>query len=240
MSEKPILCTGEDVRALLDGRKTVTRRVVKFPDDWEPLEYQGVHAWGGDPKIFHSWMFDTICGRYSGQIKCPYGASGDELWVRETILRPTGSCLMEWGEYESYGAGGPVEYCADGANPRYRDKSQNVYMRKVPSIHTYRSESRIQLRITGVRVERVQEISEDDAIEEGIQEYYGIISANCNGGQHNEVHGYRYDFSSGGDFEHEDSISAFEELWDSINGKTKSESWNANPFVWVIEFEVVK
>lgn len=190
MKERPILFSGPMVRAILDGRKTQTRRVVK------PQR----HA--------EQW---PECGCI-----CPYGAPGDRLWVRET-----------WGTLACYDCYPPkvlslhsfdrgwsesfLATACDGAVKKWR-----------PSIHMPRWASRITLEVTGVRVERLQEISEGDAKAEGALWRAGDGCA----------WGWRHDLQN--EFVHETAKESFAELWDIING---AGSWEANPWVWVVEFK---
>ena len=137
MKERPILFSGPMVRAILDGRKTQTRRVVKPQPDW-------IRPRVSDDGIAHGY-----CG--SGPtdgIKCPYGTVGDRLWVRESWAKS--------GE-----VGDATEYRADNPDP--------IGAKWRPSIHMPRWASRIDLEITGIRVERLQEISERDAMAEGCE-----------------------------------------------------------------------
>ena len=167
MKERPILFSTEMVRAILDDRKTMTRRVVKPqpPEDWG--------------------------------VKCPYGKIGDVLWVRETFCKYKGDYL----------------YKAD-FDPLTRKEFERDNKWK-PSIFMPRSASRISLRITNIRVERLNDITEEDAKLEGV-----IYPANPV--IENYGNGYRTNFRL---------------LWESINGKA---SWGQNPWVWVIEFERLK
>ncbi len=143
MKERPILFSGEMVRALLDGRKTQTRRVVKP----QPVEANGV--WGGNylkPPEGH--------GR---DIDCPYGERGDRLWVREHHARVAANpfCVPH--------------YFANGPMPTMDARHDAGLLRSYPSIHMPRWASRITLEIVSVRVERLQHISAKDAIAEGIR-----------------------------------------------------------------------
>jgi len=160
--ERPILFSGAMVRAILDGTKTQTRRVMK---DWVKHPHlfeanttiqcnQGVACW------VRADMRDSLGGPCYIQSRCPYGQPGDRLWVRET-----------WA-HTDYEREGPFQNCtiyrADGEDgvwdaPGYRWR---------PSIHMPRWASRITLEITGVRVEQVQDITPDDAYAEGIREVY--------------------------------------------------------------------
>ena len=105
-----------------------------------------------------------------------------------------------------------------------------------PSIHMPRWASRITLEITGVRVERLQDITEEDAIAEGIYEDQVIVGAHCNGGTHTEVRGSRF-FGTDDNEGFEFAAGAYKALWDSIYGR---DSWDKNPWVWVVEFKRVE
>lgn len=140
--ERPIIFSSEMVRALLDGRKTQTRRVIKTDADYNNLSFDGESlcehgvSMGGD-----GWTFIHITD-------CPYGQPGAHLWVRET-----------WGYWGSFPDDGWVIYRADG------DKAQQRWR---PSIHMPKKYARIWLEVIAVRAERVQDISEDDAEAEGV------------------------------------------------------------------------
>lgn len=162
MTTRPILFSGPMVRALLAGRKTQTRRVVK-PQP-EPCAYRaGAFALNGQ----------VIDGNPAVLAQCPYGAIGDRLWVRETF-----ACIAD----EPFALTPGVQYAADGTK-RFWPKGDEwkwfegkmVYnpdkpdtMRFRPSIHMPRWASRITLQITDVRVERVNDITNDDAHAEGV------------------------------------------------------------------------
>jgi hypothetical protein len=105
------------------------------------------------------------------------------------------------------------------------------------SIHMPRWASRIDLEITGSRVERLQDISEADAMAEGITRESVIVGANCNGGRHSEEHADRYFYDGCIDEGFESGVDAYRDLREQINGHG---SWDENPFVWVIEFRKVK
>lgn len=201
MKERPILFSGPMVRAIIEGRKTQTRRVVKAR-----------HF----PKL-EKFLGGLLDGKWN-LIPLPYGKPGDRLWVRETW------CLKE----DPYNAEGNhdktcVHYRADGYKVRAvdgdgfqlwnKDNSEASPWR--PSIHMPRWASRITLEITSVRVERLQDISIDDAIAEGV--FQGFDPP--------DGHGFR-----------SEARNLYRELWESINGPG---SWDANPFVWVIEFKRV-
>lgn len=195
MKERPILFSAPMVRAILAGTKTQTRRVVKP----QPRRVDGGVPFGDGPAWAHAEPG-------SAMIRCPYGQRGDRLWVRET-----------WA---------PEQYDADATTiaqieasvrmPAYAaDFSGQPAYKWRPSIHMPRWASRITLEVTGVRVERLQDISEADAIAEGIvRAPYGWWSG-------------REGSSS------PTAIGAYALLWEQINGPG---SWDANPWVWVVEF----
>jgi len=188
MKEHPILFNSEMVRAILDGRKTQTRRLVK-PQPW----------WVADPSV----PFSTPDADPKGIIKSPFGTVGDRLWVRET-----------WGQV-SFGKPHHSLDCfyrADGDSSRV--------LKWHPSIHMPRWASRINLEITAVRVERVQDITEEDAIKEGVNG--GCL--NCGVKAPCGCSMPRPDFRDG-----------FAFLWQSIY-----DNWDTNPWVWVYTFRRVK
>jgi hypothetical protein len=196
MSDRPILFNAPMVRAILADIKTQTRRVVKdrYIDAAPPVHFF----------------------RYLRE-NCPYGQPGDRLWVRET-WRDAGR--NSW------------HYAADGTMlPKLSDRELQAMLAArapltwesytwKPSIHMPRAASRITLEITGVRVERLQDISEADALSEGCtQQLTSAMGMSCEVSQES--------FACGG------ARKTFKALWESINGPG---SWDENPCVWVIEF----
>lgn len=162
MKSRPILFNGPMVRALLDGRKTQTRRVFKLPNGHRWDDLQG----GADSG-------NIECDKWPGtwhvsEFRCPYGQPGDQLWVRETwycddfrvqcgpYLKPDDMDVTAARE------DGTLVYAADGLSPYEAD--QPVWK---PSIHMPRWASRITLEIVSVRIERLQDISRGDAMAEG-------------------------------------------------------------------------
>jgi hypothetical protein len=189
MKERPILFSAPMVRALLDGMKTQTRRIA---DDF--IGFAG----SGQPL--------TVRGGSPCEYVCPYGQPGDRLWVREA-----------WKAHSVF----------DNVPPRDIPKTcvwypaDSGYMpgsRARPSIHMPRWASRITLEIVSVRVERLQDISEADALAEGVSDTGSMIT----GDGANEISG---------------PIAEYAVLWESINGHR---SWEANPWVWVVEFKRVE
>ena len=218
MSEKPIIFSGAMVRAILDGSKTQTRRVVQE----QPAKGQfidGCHwnggwaFWNGDPKGAKTC---TCAGP-----KCPYGDPGDRLWVRETFALPPKTAY--WHDDTI-----PHRESPDGyAWAVYREGWERVRPGPwKPSIHMPRWASRINLINQRVRVERVQDISPEDCIAEGIAPIFKTVDDWSNGTPlPDEV------------LDEEAVVAAFADLWDSINGKKPGRAWDDNPCVWPVDFK---
>lgn len=221
MKERPILFSAPMVRAILAGTKTQTRRVVKPQPPSEVTSagvmsapgrgYDGEWSWlSGDPKDCDSWGF------VGEEFRCPYGQPGDRLWVRETFYHH-GACAC---------------YRADG----WTDAPDVGYQvtpapKWTPSIHMPRWASRILLEIFSVRVERLQAISDADSVAEGISCYPFRPDDGfpvCDGFTYRENDGKCGLWPK--------AAQAYRELWESINGPG---SWDANPWVWVVEFKRV-
>ncbi len=214
--ERPILFSGPMVRAILAGKKTQTRRVVKP---------QPTCQWSVPPAVlFEGYLRRWGCGDDVNKIRCPYEV-GLKLWVRETWLELDRHHWHTAGRREELVdfCGTPkinsVAYAADsGGSDSDRCRIELGYTRWRPSIHMPRWASRLTLEITDVRVQHVQEISEADAAAEGV-EIVSIADA-----PRNAAWTFRQDFSR---------------LWDSINS-TRGFGWQANPWAWAISFKVVK
>jgi hypothetical protein len=197
------------VRALLDGSKTQTRRIVKQLDP-----AQGAVTAGNDGKPMR------VCWAFGGPvIQCPYGIPGDRLWVRENWY--CDDYRVQKGPYlEVDGARDLTVYFAD--NPRPYEAEQPVWR---PSIHMPRWACRILLEVVSVRVERLNDCSEADAKAEGIKRIKD---------------GFERWHPCPTDTQHEgltrDPVLSYRGLWESING---AGSWDANPWVWVVEFKRV-
>jgi hypothetical protein len=198
--ERPILFSGEMVRAILDGRKTQTRRVV-LP---QPIKNPGGKYEPSDPVegMDGKWHFMSGVVSYAhNDVRCPFGQPGDRLWVRETF----------WTDDHAPFA--PAVYHADSDwNPGWERRWRSP-------IHMPRCLSRITLEVTGVRVERVQEISEDDAKAEGVLECARRVA------------GFDTGCAS--------HVCGFRQLWSSLNEK-RGYGWDVRPWVWVIEFKRVE
>ena len=205
MREKPILFSGPMIRAILAGEKTQTRRVIKPQPDLAVQEV-GYSFFTGPAEI--EW-------RYGGgkfrivKCRCPYGKPRDQLWVRETFATPG-----KWDQYK------PSELLDNWLRPdqlvykateRYPDGD---YYKWRPSIFMPRWASRIQLQVESVRVERIQEISEKDALAEGTM-HNGFVSKTVS------------------------EVSVFKGLWNEINEK-RGYGWEKNPWVWVVEFSIIQ
>ncbi|EPR5658812.1 morphogenetic protein [Klebsiella quasipneumoniae] len=217
MKERGMIFNADMVRAILDGRKTQTRRIMKPQPEPCP---RGGHWWPSN--VFKTMLhvedeMQNGKGGWGGLVgdACPFGDVGDRIWVRETFQGP----LFDYDLMDNY-CKDPTpfekpEFCvykADGVPaPEFYDADDELHCCWRPSIHMPRWASRILLEITDVRVERLKSISDGDAIREG-----------CS----------TADMKSG------DCVAdVFARLWASIYG---SDSWNANPWVWVIEFKRVE
>jgi len=220
MKERPVIFNSEMVRAILNGRKTQTRRAL----NWKRQPYTEMAE--RDDGSLWPWAED---GERGGDIwfSCPFGEVGDRLWVREAYQGP----LFNFDQMETYLEDTSkferpefCEYRADGGKtPEYYDADDNLRYGWKPSIHMPRWASRITLEITAVRVERLQGISEEDAKAEGVKPAGDMLPD------------YPDTFlTPKGDFA--TAKVAFQRLWQSIYG---AESWRANPWVWVIEFRRV-
>lgn len=204
--ERPILFSAPMVRAILNSSKTQTRRVVK---PWTPRPNASAKAVPEDV----AYLPDFTCYRTT----CPYGQPGQRLWVREAWARTTvfpGTEMVVYRESDNRtDYGGPWK----------------------PGIHMFRRDSRITLEITEVRVERLQDISDADAVAEGIERgkdfpgwYRGPLPGDSPGLQ-----------QSSRNFKTPTAFArlAYRALWDSINGEG---SWDANPWVWAVSFKRVE
>lgn len=247
MTEKPILFSGAMVRAILDGRKTQTRRMVK---PQPPIG--GLIHYFDERFILEKW---PRCEREMGNfgrcedIFCPHGQPGDRLWVKETFAPSPEHprCRVAYqADLTSYGLD-------NGIARKTEDSMGCVYPSPItnpkkpwgdskggwkPSIFMPRWASRITLEITGVRVERLNEISPKDARAEGIEK---LLRPNFNdywwknyGKPVFANHTDKWDQNR--ELHYLDPIPSYKSLWESING---SGSWEKNSWCWVIEFKRV-
>jgi hypothetical protein len=213
--EHPILFSGSMVSAILDGRKTVTRRPIKPSMRGFDVSFELHQQEDGSWRPMHT--FDESCIDDQGTehpVICPYGKPGDRLWVRETwycdhfevmrgpYLKPADLDVTEAR------SDGTLVYAADGLTPYEAD--QPAWK---PSIHMPRWASRILLEVTDVRVEQLQAISIGQICKEGLaRSIYEFIPVTT-------------------------AFDAFAEVWDAINGPG---AWEANPWVWAVEFKRVQ
>ncbi|HBZ0056364.1 TPA: hypothetical protein MJF32_001613 [Klebsiella pneumoniae] len=212
MTERGMIFNAEMVRAILAGRKTQTRRIMKVQPESNQLGLLLItdSTKHSDIGKYH-WAESNATGNHvrSKLFLCPFGAVGDRIWVREGFFPAPLEMQSEpprktmWNI--AYRDGMQMEKLAPA---EYNPTIYN-YERWTPSIHMPRWASRILLEITDVRVERLRSMSQDDARAEGVIAASGPMEAGL----------------------------AFRELWDSIYGE---ESWKANPWVWVIEFKRVE
>ncbi|HDE2636023.1 hypothetical protein WDU25_25080 [Klebsiella pneumoniae] len=214
MSERGMIFNAEMVRALLDGRKTQTRRPIK----WKQTRFTEIGEREDGSKWPWSEDAEHACDFWH---PCPFGAVGDRIWVREAFRvhsRATDVATLvykasERNSWTEQTRRVPVAVCNKPATPE----------KWTPSLHMPRWASRILLEITDVRVERLNAISEEDARAEG------IIDGGCLNCGEPEPCGCANP--------EPDATDAFAYLWQSIYGQ---ENWNANPWVWVIEFKRVE
>lgn len=220
MKERPILFSAPMVRAILNGTKTQTRRAIK------PVGNDGGFVLTARNSDNALWPFRSHDGESCFHIrrerdgeyldetphKCPYGPPGDRLWVRETFLKADKRApgLPPWVYAADY---------TDGNRPQTRWK---------PSLHMPRCASRIALEITGVRVERLQEISETNAIAEGVEH-----TITGDGWRHYN----KPEWEAVGLPPMATARQSYFTLWNLIHGDG---AWTQNPWVWVVEFRRVE
>jgi hypothetical protein len=223
MKETGILFTPENIRAIRDGRKTQTRRVCdaygehlhfgKKLNEWDlssgpyQLEEEHFPVWhwrGNTPAVIGQWAQDLqtdVDDNCTLPIRNPYGQSGDRLYVKEGIIVDSRT-----GELEGY--------YLDGCRPTTRP-----YLKRLTAMFMAKKYARTWLELTDVRVERLQDISEDDSKAEGAEWIGPEI-------MYPDEPLAEYPYRRG-----------YQKLWDSIN-KVKH-PWSSNPFVWVLEFRVI-
>lgn len=225
MKEIPMLFKTEMVESILRGNKTQTRRIIK-PQPLYGLHNDTLFPRSLDSKL-ENWNGETIEGE-SREWKCPYGEVGDVIWVKENYY-----ALGQWIKDGMSPKTGRQKWRFQDETPignyGYFDSApENVILglhgqygwHKRPSLFMPKIASRIRLEVTDVFVQRLQNICERDAISEGIEfveypktEFYNYLTE---------------------EYELKSPIDSYKSLWESINGE---DSWNQNPYVWVIEFE---
>lgn len=221
MRERPIIFNADMVRAVLDGRKTQTRRIIQSPaknmqaSGHKVIKYREPgDKWYGEHVFSMRNQSGTWCDYTKEQFlaKCPFGVVGDRLWVRESFYEHGHWQGGGYDPEDSYFVSDKqVLFPADGIQ-RPSERKREDFWRSRPSIHMPRWASRIMLEITGVRVERLQAITLGDICKE----------IGCG----------LYDFRPA-----TDGFRVWAELWNSIYG---ADSWQANPWVWVVEFKRVE
>lgn len=228
MKERPILFSTPMVKAILEGRKTVTRRIIKpqplpcnhgsFTEaEWRdsPTEW---HFFDDDPDEWYCALCGNGVDGGGNGMKCRYGALGDILWVRET-----------WAPFlRGDGADGSIELIKFKADGFEKPWTHNKDYMKLgwhwrPSIHMPKDACRLRLKILSIRVERLHDITEDEAFREGID----ADNEDYQAAEHYALGGSPIQGGSPAKF-------AFIALWQRINGQ---ESWDSNVWVWRIEFE---
>tara|TARA_B000000460_G_scaffold235653_1_gene197047 strand:- start:42 stop:686 length:645 start_codon:yes stop_codon:yes gene_type:complete len=209
MTDRPILFSAPMVRALLAGRKTQTRRIASFiVPAGEQYHVRNAHGgWFGPAS-----RVPEVAPNYA-----PY-AVGDRLWVKETWLSTPAYDDLKPSEL---GGEEPLLYVADSATFNWREADGHRRGKTRVSIFMPRWASRITLTVTDVRVERLQDCSEADAVAEGIEQYgrfFGLPDTNWDQAELS-------------------AVAAYQRLWNSINGEG---SWEANPWVVAVSFDVLK
>lgn len=225
----PILMSTMMVQAILAGRKTMTRRtsgldrINEAPDTWVFERFE-TNVKGGMNAVFKPKEVFALDPDWKESFPCPYGQPGDILWVRETFLK-----REPRGEFGPYGFKADMKHQWKGP------------IKWKPSIHMPKKYARIWLEVTGIRVERLQDISEEDAIAEGVEPNCPGDTSNCpstackeKGCQAaGEYFHYTRDFE---DFPAYSARESFQSLWEKINGP---ESWEANRWVWVVSYRIL-
>jgi len=236
MRERPIIFSAPMIRALLDGRKTQTRRVVRDSLVLDPnVNTVPTYVTRRDVR-----ERGKVIGHREVTVECPHGAPGDRLWVRETwaqvIRRPVSAEEAWWpGKQPWRGVGtrpsipsqsnstSVVIWRADGEMPANFPEPWR------PSIFMPRWASRITLELTAVRVERLQDISEADARAEGLEDSAPFTYGWRNYGK-TDLPGESLEYFAS-------ARESYASLWDSLNAKRAP--WASNPWVWVLEFRRV-
>lgn len=203
MRERPILFSAPMVRAILSGQKSMTRRVVKPQPEAIPQHVWRPRDLGPNRQFW--WPCSAVRQMVDlGEMRsfCPYGVPGDRLWVRET--------WRHWPVRDGADQREGLDYRATDEDDFEYPVNESIFKWRSP-IHMPRWASRLTLTITDVRVERVQDINDDDAIAEGIPDYP--------------------------DFKGDCPVDDYRELWDSLNA-ARGYGWDANPWVWALTFSV--
>lgn len=209
MKERPILFSAPMVRATLDDRKTQTRRIIKSPSRKHPCFALADYGKGWWPYLSDDGESSITSDGNETEIQCPYGVHGDRLWVRETWLQHSKPADIAYRA--SIGSDGDSDGVFGAMHGGWKS-----------SIHMPRWASRITLEVTSVRVERLQDISESDAMAEGVSK--------------DEVENCLMMAEAMGVREPAPARECFSLMWDSLHGQGSWWSWAANPWVWAISF----
>ena len=206
MKERPIIFSGPMVKAILDGHKTQTRRVVNLKIGGGKLNAKAIGFTQSNQEPL-CWYGHVACGGptdgFIDEFLCPFGKPGDRLWVRET-----------WrSHYHETPYSHGIVYRADATKALGAGSHSDAYKWK-PSIHMPRKYCRLLLDVTAVRVERLQDIIEDAAIAEGVD------AVSLEDAPRQATWSHRQDFA---------------QLWNSLNDK-RGYGWDTNPWVWVLTF----
>ncbi len=232
VKERPIIFSAPMVRALLAGTKIQTRRIIKVQPDDERYRIstlmsttgdrrnEGRHFWGR-----YSAIGNSLLSRSEGYFPCPYGQPGDRLWVRETsLISPKNFAdYTDYSYFDTEGHGRIVQHLA--TSPNRKAATDLGVTKATPSIFMPRWASRILLEITAVRCERLQDITEADAVNEGVN----VVNIG-------KTKGVEYENYLDEDFFEYFAKDSYATLWEKINGLR---SWATNPWVWVVEFKQI-
>lgn len=214
--EKPILFSTPMVQAILSGNKTQTRRIIKgLPKGAYKIWFDGAE-----------WIIENAIGQcWSTHFYCPYEI-GDILWVRETYAKTGDNHNDDWPGHGDY------YYKADNPFNEIELHKEYPYMKGWPkwrpSIFMPKEACRIKLKITNIKAQKLQDISENDALAEGIGSGFQM-----NAGYPDYEHINKSGICT---LTQDSAINSYASLWDKINGHG---TWNANPWVWVIEFKKI-
>lgn len=234
-TEFPILFQDDMVRAILDGNKTETRRLVKplppvpGPDDASGIGWGFMPLSGRNPRLHYAtgsiWSLKNAMGVDANapmpRLRSPYGGPGDLLWVREA-WRPEEVDNVSGIRFRADDAFVPILHNAEAADAWVQVNTRRPGWR--PSIHMHRWACRLMLQVSEVRVAQVQDIDEAGAQAEGIDPV--------------PVHGaWAGPRQDGGHWR--SARKPFAELWDAINAR-RGASWDSNPWVWVVTFRLVR
>lgn len=239
LKESPIIFSPPMVKAIIDGAKTMTRRVIKCqpPKNMKtPKLATVVESWSKKETGKHYWYEKDWISDERDRFRHPYGYNGDLLYVKERFCI---GAICEGDTVDGYSNGEFIDQCKDDNSfiPYEYAIREGISIEDVkwkPSIFMFKKDARIWLKLTNIRVEQLQDISEEDCFSEGIDEEGEVFGIAQN----------ILDMAPSHENDIPDNSPAkaeFKSLWDSINGKPRKDgqdiSWDANPWVWVVEFE---